>query len=73
MIDWNTALKLGLIGIAAGILGAAWLIVRGMRHQRVPFLWIVGLGLLFFVSALTAVGSQLITVESKFSSGTGDA
>lgn len=71
MIDWNLSLKLGLSGLAIFVLCGIWFVVRAVRRQGVPRPWLVGLGVLFLVSALTTVGSQ-VTVVSKLSPGDTD-
>jgi hypothetical protein len=68
MVDWNVLLKVGLVGLSATILFAAWFVARAAGHKAVPRPWLLGLGLLFLVSTFTTVGSQ-ITVVSRLSSG----
>lgn len=71
MVDWNVPLKVGLAGLAAVVLCAAWFVVRAILQQGVPRPWFVGLGILFLVSAFTTVASQ-VTIESRLSWGNAD-
>lgn len=71
MVDWNVPLKLGLAGLAVAVLCAGWFAVRAVLHQSVPRGWLVGLGILLLVSAVTTFGSQ-VTVVSKLSASEAD-
>lgn len=70
VVDWNAPLKLGLTGLAAALRGGVWLTVQGLLQHGVPPPWLVALGLLFLLSALTVLGSQ-VTIESRLSWGSG--
>jgi uncharacterized membrane protein (UPF0182 family) len=71
MVNWNLPLKVGLAGLAAVVLCAAWFVVRAVLHQGVPRPWLLGLAILFLVSVLTTVGSQ-VTIVYKLSVGGGE-
>ena len=70
MFEWNFPLRLGLTGIAIVALLSAWLVVRIILRQSFPLLWWGALAVLFGVSAVTVIGSQ-ITIESHLSAGEG--
>jgi hypothetical protein len=59
MVTWNLAFKLGLAGAIVGISLLVWFISRALADEAVPVLWVVGLALLFVVSVLTCLGSQI--------------
>ncbi len=71
MVDWNVQLKLGIAGLAVAVLCAAWFVTRAVLRQGVPSPWLVGLGVLFFLSVVTTLGSQ-VTISTRHLSSFGE-
>jgi hypothetical protein len=56
-----------MAGFGVALVVSIWFSARLVGKQKVPVSWLVGLGALFLLSALTAIGSQ-VTIVSKVSS-----
>ena len=71
MVIWNLLLKLGLIGLSVGVVCTALCVVLMLCKQNVRASWAVAVCVLFSVSVLACLGSQ-VTVVSKLSSEDAD-